>query len=370
VLLSACGGASPGTTSVTRAAAPSDTVWLCRPGLAGDPCTRPLTATVIGPAGVIGIQPAAPAASPPVDCFYVYPTVSEQPTANANLHIDPQETAVAVAQASPFSQVCRVFAPMYRQLTLRTILTPGAITRSAALIAYDGVRSAFRDYLAHDNHGRGIVFIGHSQGASLLIELLRQEVDHDPALRRRLVSAVILGGNVTVPVGRREGADFASIPACESTRQTGCVVAYSSFDRPPSPLAFFGRVTSGLDPFATATAAGNQVLCVNPAAPGGGAGALLTYLPTHATNALGFDSAGAHPVLTPWIEYPGEYRAHCESAGGASWLQIDRPGGSADRRPAVTPFEGPNWGLHVYDVNLALGNLVALVRSQAAAYRG
>ena len=51
----------------------------------------------------------------------MYPTVSTQPTANANLTMDPQETAVAVAQASRFSQVCNVYAPMYRQLTVAGI---------------------------------------------------------------------------------------------------------------------------------------------------------------------------------------------------------------------------------------------------------
>ena len=130
-----------------------------------------------------------------------------------------------------------------------------------------------------------------------------------------------------------------------------------------------GGLKSGLDPFATSiSAGGRQVLCVNPAAPAGGSGALLTYLPVRGLRALGFGAAGTRAVSTPWIEYRDEYVAHCENSAGASWLQIDRPGGSADHRPAVTQFEGPNWGLHVYDVNLALGNLVSLVRSQAAAY--
>ena len=62
--------------------------------------------------------------------------------------------------------------------------------------------SAFRDYLAHYNDGRGIVFIGHSQGAVILIRLLQQEVDRTPALRNRLVSALLMGGNVTVPKGQ------------------------------------------------------------------------------------------------------------------------------------------------------------------------
>jgi hypothetical protein len=367
LLCAACGGsaAHPGPVVPKRTTARA--VWLCRPGLERNPCQSSLTATVVGPRGVLGVSHASDARDPPIDCFYVYPTVSEQTTANANLDIDPQERAVAIAQASRFSQVCRVFAPVYRQLTLRTILAPGGISRADALRAYDGVASAFADYLARYNDGRGIVFIGHSQGATLLIRLLQQTVDRDRDLRARLVSALLMGGNVTVAEGRTVGGDFSHIPACASATQTGCVVAYSSFDQPPSALAFFGRTTSSLDPFAHPSA-GVHVLCVNPAAPGGAGGRLLTYFPTRDVSALGFSTAQLGAVTTAWVEFPDEYTAHCVSGDGANWLEIKRPGGRADHRAAVTQLDGPNWGLHPYDVNLALGNLVNLVRSEARAY--
>jgi Protein of unknown function (DUF3089) len=366
-LLAACGGSL--TSTATSAATLPATVWLCKPGLRDDPCTSSLTATVIGRSGITGVQHASVAAHPPIDCFYVYPTVSEQAATNANLHIDPQERAVAIAQASRFSQVCRVFAPMYRQVTLRTLAQPNGLTAAAAQTAYAGVAAAFTDYLEHDNHGRGFVLIGHSQGASVLIPLIKAMIDQNPSLRRRLVSALLLGGNVLVSTAGRAGGDFAHIPACASTRQTGCVVAYSSFNQVPPPLAFFGRVTSALDPLRReSSTAGLQVLCVNPASPAGGSGTLLTYLPTTALAALGL--AGGPSVTTPWIAYAGEYTGHCEASGGANWLQIDRPGGAADHRPAAIQLDGPNWGLHTYDVNIALGNLVGLVDAQSRAYRG
>jgi hypothetical protein len=69
------------------------------------------------------VQTATDPASPPIDCFYVYPTVSAQPGILANLHVDPTEIAVARAQASRFSQVCKVYAPVYPQLTLHAITT-------------------------------------------------------------------------------------------------------------------------------------------------------------------------------------------------------------------------------------------------------
>ena len=150
--------------------------------------------------------------------FYLYPTISDQQTANANLQIGLRERLVAIAQASRFSQVCRVYAPVYRQLTLAAIDKPGGINAADSLVAYRSALSAFRDYLAHYNHGRGIVFVGHSQGASIMIALLEREVDSKPNVRRLLVSALLMGGNVTVPRGRDVGGDFAHIPACRSSR--------------------------------------------------------------------------------------------------------------------------------------------------------
>ncbi len=224
------------------ASASAATVWLCRPGLAHNPCLSSMTTTVIDAHGRRTVQHSRPAAHPAIDCFYVYPTVSLQSTTNANLVIDPQETAVAIDQASRFSSVCRVYAPMYPQLTVPAIFKPGGITAVGAATAYGGVLSAFRDYLAHDNHGRGIVFIGHSQGSSMLIPLLAHEVDAKPAVRKRLVSALLMGGNVTVKRGRATGGDFSHIAACHAATQTGCVVAYSSFDGTPPANSLFGRV--------------------------------------------------------------------------------------------------------------------------------
>ncbi len=296
--------------------------------------------------------------------------MSPQTTTNANLQIEPQERQVAIAQASRFSAVCHVYAPMYPQLTLKAVLTPGGITAAGAVIAYQGVLAAFRDYLAHYNHGRGIVFIGHSQGASMLIGLLRQEVDPKPAVRRLLVSALILGGNVTVARGRTLGGDFMHIPECRSTRETGCVVAYSSFDKTPPPDSKFGRVGTGLNPFGPATAKGLQIMCVNPAAPKGGYGTLIPYFRTSSmvpaasmTGQLAL-SSDLKTTRTPWVSFPEEYTARCMSRAGASWLQVTRIGRSQDHRPTVTQLQGPTWGLHVYDVNLALGNLVTLVADE------
>jgi hypothetical protein len=261
-----------------------------------------------------------------------------------------------------------VYAPVYPQLTVSAIA--GQLSATAAVTAYLGVRAAWLDYLAHDNHGRGVVLIGHSQGASMLIALIRNEIDPNASVRHRMVSALLMGGNVTVPIGRDVGGDFAHVPACRSGQQTGCVVAYSSFATAPPADAFFGRIGTSIaarSGLGGRPSAGQQVLCTNPAELDGSGGALRPYLPTQLPAGRGRLAVPAG-VRTPWVSYPGLYTAACRSSGGADWLQVTTVVSRGDRRPVVTASLGPRWGLHLADVNLALGNLVRLVDEQARAY--
>jgi hypothetical protein len=248
-------------------------------------------------------------------------------------------------------------------------VTPGTGKKINISVGYEDVLAAWKDYLAHDNHGRGVVFLGHSQGSGLLIQLLRSQVDPNPAERRLMVSAVILGGNVTVKTGSDIGGDFQNIPACRSFTQTGCVVAYSSFLAPPPANTLFGRPGAGLRA-GQKQGADLQVLCVNPAAPAGDASAAVTsYFSTTKFPGLIGTVGGAVPTApTPWVSYPDRYTVKCRSAGGANWLQVTPAPG--DTRPAVAQTLGPTWGLHLYDFNVALGNLVSLVRQEAGAFRG
>jgi hypothetical protein len=345
-------------------AAEARTVWLCKPGAAANPCTSSLTATVTQASGAGTTERTRIARRPRVDCFYVYPTVSGQPTPNANRRIDPELRAIAEMQASRFSKTCRVWAPVYRQLTLAAIENPSLITPAAQRRAYGDVRAAWHDYLERHNRGRGVVLIGHSQGSFMLSQLVRDEIDRRAAARRRLVSAMLMGGSVAVPKGRDVGGDFRRVPACRSARQIGCVVAYSAFSEPPPPDARFGRMTGRPgDP------AKLEILCTNPAALGGGAGPLRPYFRTRRfPGALGAVSDPPPAAPTPWVAFPGLYSAHCQRADGAHWLQVDdlRPPG--DRRPRVHQTLGPAWGLHLVDVNIALGDLVDLASAQSTAY--
>ncbi len=334
---------------------PDPQVWLCRPGESPDPCTDDLTSTAVAANGSRTIEKASPAAHPRIDCFYVYPTVSAQTTVNANLQIDPAETSVAHEQASRYSQDCRVFAPMYRQVTVAGLFKSSG--PKAGEIAYASALAAWKDYLKRYNDGRGFVLIGHSQGAFILEQIIKTQNDTNPALRKRLVSAILLGGNVLVPVGKDVGGDFQHIPACHSGSETGCVIAYSSFNIPPPSDSLFGRTT----------VKGDQVLCTNPAALGGGSGVVEPYFPTHVSGV--FSGIATLPkASTPWVTFPDLFSAQCEDSGGANWLQISYASNAGADRFGLDDSLGAQWGLHLYDANIALGNLLTIVADQAASY--
>jgi hypothetical protein len=357
-----------GVLLVAAPAAAARTVWLCKPGLAANPCLADLTTTVVEGDGSTRVERTRRARRPRIDCFYVYPTVSGQPGDNATRAKDPEILAVARVQASRFSGHCRVFAPVYRQLTIAAIGAPEGGDPAAAARAYRDVLEAWRTYLRRHNNGRGVVLIGHSQGTYMLRRLIASQIDGRPRVRPRLVSALLLGGDVTVRRGRDRGGDFKQIAACRRPRQTGCVVAYSMFSEPPPADSVFGRPSSRyFDPGDTSKL---EVLCTNPAALLGDRGMLRPYLPTDRfPGPIGLvQDPPPAGIETPWAATPGLYRARCASGGGANWLQIDDAGGAGDRRQRVTQSLGPTWGLHLVDVSLAYGNLVELVRRQAAAY--
>jgi hypothetical protein len=342
------------------AGASAKTVWLCKPGKRDNPCDVGFRTTRFSPTGKrLGVDNVKPTKPPRYDCFYVYPTVSDQKTATANLKIDPELRSIALYQAARYSSDCRVYAPVYRQITLAGITGQAKFTPAERERAYNDVRNAWRTYLSKYNKGRGVMLIGHSQGTFVLRDLVRQEIDSKPKVRRRLISAVLLGGNVLVKRGSDTGGDFKHLKACRSRNQFGCVVAFSTFGADPPATAIFGHTME----------AGMEVLCTNPAALGGGSANVTPIQPSEAfapgtTIAAVIDLVGVPdpPASTPWTSFPDSYRARCSSAGGANVLRIDPLRGA----PALTPSPDPTWGLHLVDANIALGNLVGLVHHQAA----
>jgi hypothetical protein len=378
VLISAAG---LGLAAVPAGAATQPPVlWGCTPNSVPNPCTGSLETTVLGSTVLqkrkvlrVETPPAAP--EPKVDCFYVYPTISSSTKPTAPLSLNREVKSILAYQASRFQQNCRIFAPVYRQLTFAGFLTTDETqAQKNAAQAYGDVLAAWKQYLANDNHGRGVIFIGHSQGAGVLTRLLAQEIDPSPELRKQLVSALIIGGNLVVPKGQVVGGDFQNIPLCTSATETGCTIAYSLYGTRPKQSTLFGRIGAG--PLRngsgnTPDPATDEIACVNPAELSGDDGAFQTYTRSQAFPGLigiGLQLLyfGLPPkASTPWIE-PGEkYAGKCVTSNNAHVLYV-RPANAATIVPIASPT--PDWGLHLADMNLPMGNLIKLVQSEAGAY--
>ncbi|MGW5267324.1 DUF3089 domain-containing protein [Rhodococcus sp. NPDC003994] len=280
-----------GLCTAVASAEPATTTWLCRPGDTG---------------------PCGGGSDKPVDCFYVYPTASVQQSVNADRSPSPELAAVAVVQARPFDDVCNVWAPTYRQLTLRSLATLDGPSRDTALaLAYSDIRAAWDEYLAIRGDDRPVVLVGHSQGTRMLRNLL-QDIESTPT-RDELVSALLIGATIT-------SDDFRTLTPCSEPGDTGCFVAYSTFNRPRPADARYGGPTA---------------VCINPAALGSTAPAALR---------------GPIPGITARCDADNVLRVEGGISGGLPTL------------PDAT------WGLHLLDITLAQDSLVDLVRTQSAAF--
>lgn len=349
--------------------------WVCRPDTT-DICDENLDTTVVAADGSQTVERFRADPDAPVDCFYVYPTISRDQTAYSDWDASPDEEGfVTRQQAARLGSVCRVFAPVYRQRTLAGLVSNMAGGDAPAGPVADpvaDVTDAFRTYMARDNHGRGVVLIGHSQGAGMLNALIKSEIDPHDDVRRLLVGAYLAGGSVAVPPGQVVGGDFTHVPLCTADDEAGCVITWASFEAtaPPPPNSFFGKVRGD---------GGGEAGCVNPAGFTGDP-VLHAYLPANrGVSILGGDDTapdrswladGSAPVTTPFVSLPGLIHGTCATTNGSHYLSISVTPGPGDRR--VTDLGGrltPEWGLHLLDVNLVMGDVVDRVTGQIAAWK-
>ncbi|MFH2011054.1 MAG: DUF3089 domain-containing protein [bacterium] len=348
------------------------THWLCHPDLNApdDICRGNLDATIVWPDGSTELEVFHPADAPEVDCFYVYPTISFDAGGNSDLEANAEEIFITRSQAARYSQVCQVFAPVYRQTTIPALLFSD--DDADRELAYADVVDAFKTYMAHHNQGRGYLLVGHSQGSAHLRQLIQEEIEGSPYLAERMVAAHLLGMTIEVPTGEDVGGTFTSTPLCRTASQTGCVITYASFraTEPPTAGTFFGFTE---DP---ATVAG----CTNPAALDGELALVDGYSPTELpvnlapfiSNPGPFADPTQHPAVgTPFFKLPGMVTAQCVERDDYRYLEVVVTADASD--PRVDDIGGDfqeGWGLHLADISLALGNLVDLAQSQADAWLG
>jgi hypothetical protein len=184
---------------------------------------------------------------------------------------------------------------------------------------------------------------------------------------------MLLGTVIAVPKDKDVGGSFKQVPLCHSAAQLGCVITFASYRStiPPPANTLFGRVN---DPTMAAA-------CTNPAALGGGSGELHAYLDKTGKTITSTIApkpwvTPEQPIDTPWVSVPGLLTAKCTSNENATgYLEVTVNGNPSDARVddivgdiGRAPTVLANWGLHLIDVNLVMGNLLDVVGQQTKAY--
>jgi hypothetical protein len=160
------------------------------------------------------------------DVFFVYPTIyltgkgwnADVNKMRLNRKIDKSTIR---HQASVFNGCCRVYAPRYRQAVLYSYMRLNGSGKKALDFAYEDVKKAFEYYLANYNNGRPIIIASHSQGTKHAMRLLHDYFDNDAALRKKLVAAYIIGGDL-----KRNA--YKNIHPSDSASETGCIIAWNA----------------------------------------------------------------------------------------------------------------------------------------------
>lgn len=205
-----------------------------------------------------------------------------------------------------------------------------------------------------------MVLIGHSQGAYLIFELLQRDLIGSEA-EDQLISVQSIGANAHI------GSDgtFSGMPLCASADDTGCIINFMTFkaEAEPPATSFFG----------VQSADGDRAMCVNPAALSGD-GALQAYMPRLSLGQFTANDYGAK-VDTPFVTLPGFVRAECRANDTHDWLAVSTIADETDVRAGKLGGEFviagevfPEWGLHLIDMNVSIGNLVAIAEQQAEAW--
>lgn len=293
---------------------------------------------------------------PPVDVFFVHPTTFDGgrnwngPIADrASLRL--LDRVMLPNYAGPFEAIGRVFAPLYRQASLYTSLTLFDDAIEARAFAYGDVRAAFRVFETRLGQDRPFILVGVEQGGTLAGRLLRDEIETNPAMRRRLVAAYLI--ETTVPADEYIGEK--PVVACARLDESGCLVAWTSASR-----LDFGRIRRimtrslvwnargalvGLD--------GRQPLCVNPLV---GAVSLSDIPPR-------FSQGAANATGLEWGVRPGFMARQVGAQCVDGVLRVTTP-----RSASLRPHGGWATRLRVAPYNLFWADLEADSRARLSAW--
>ena len=168
-----------------------------------------------------------PAVTKPVDVFYLYMTAwTSTDPANPHICAIDEPTMLIKApeafaqQATAFETVGNIFAPFYRQDNGSSINRLEVI---AGIPTLDAV-AAFDFYIKHFNNNRPFILVGHSQGSTVLSNLLSGYMKDHPDVYSRMIAAYVIGHPITAAYL----ADNPHLKFAEGPDDTGVIISYNT----------------------------------------------------------------------------------------------------------------------------------------------
>ncbi|MBO4608427.1 MAG: DUF3089 domain-containing protein [Lachnospiraceae bacterium] len=162
------------------------------------------------------------------DLFLIAPTVDTKDEYNMSLSDTSTMSNFVGAlnmERGIYEDCTRMYAPFYRQVSMKVYDLPADEREEYLEIAYGDVSRAFKWYLENENNGRPIILAGFSQGADMCYRLLK-EYFGDEELSSRLVAVYAIGW----PVTEEEIAAYPQIVPASMDCDTGVVVSFECED--------------------------------------------------------------------------------------------------------------------------------------------
>jgi len=162
------------------------------------------------------------------DVFFVCPTIDLGTDGNYNMDLKNSTSRESFVGASKmemgiYDQNAVVYAPYYRQVTLPVYSLAEEEAEPYFEIAYRDVKAAFAHYLKKADSNRPLFLAGFSQGADMVVRLLK-DYGNDPTVSKRLVAAYAIGWRLT----EAETNEYPWLIPANGENDIGCIVAFNS----------------------------------------------------------------------------------------------------------------------------------------------
>ena len=172
-----------------------------------------------------------------VDVFYLYPTTWSRTDTNESIicPIDyiPMRATVTnavIAHSGIFDEIGSIYAPFYRQadaiyiLDKKNNISKEEQNKYFYSIPKEDAIAAFDYYIKNYNNGRPFILAGHSQGAMMIKEILKDYFKTNENLKNRMVAAYIFGYSVT----QKDLDENPHLRFANSEYDTGVIISYNT----------------------------------------------------------------------------------------------------------------------------------------------